>query len=156
MYTCTCMDWTVHATICKHIHLIEIHKTKQDTQDAPSSFNIQDTQDDPSSFNIQDTQDDPFSFNIQDTQDDLSLFNIQDTQNASSSFNISTLEKLLDKSNSITSDLSQLRHQMKEQLLQLITLIENCNDAEAIKVPSKHISSAISLFNTLTTSTVAK
>ena len=27
MYTCTCMDATIHATVCKHVHLVNIFKT---------------------------------------------------------------------------------------------------------------------------------
>ena len=40
MYTCTCLDATLHCTICKHIHLV-LREAGSDDDDTPSSGAIQ-------------------------------------------------------------------------------------------------------------------
>ena len=37
MYTCSCMDATIHATICKHVHFLHMHKLARKGNSKPTA-----------------------------------------------------------------------------------------------------------------------
>jgi hypothetical protein len=66
MYTCTCLDATLHNTVCKHIHLLHMTLSKQD-----ESLLIQDDEDDLDEWNYDEAEDYNYDDNGDGDSDDV-------------------------------------------------------------------------------------
>ena len=127
MYTCTCMDATLHATICKHVHLVRL-TTTSDT----STIN---TTADTSTMNT-----------TTDTSTKNTTTYIPETNMGHS---IDYFTNVFGNSKSTNCTISTVRLQVQQQIDKLDTLLKNCEHPDTLLACKKHLTSAITMLKVI-------
>ena len=109
MYSCTCLDFTLHCTVCKHIHLIHMLNTKSPNPESSTLHQMDST---------------PYC--------DYDYYS-----------------KILGHGNQ-TADILQLTKQsLNTKILQLQTLVEQCDQVETLNTVRTHLQAAITVIKAL-------
>lgn len=132
MYNCSCIDYALHNTVCKHIHLVHMHISKTDQQTSDSRQDG--AQDDET---------------LQSKQDETDLETVAETMDSSvaietqaSSFNTAEyFSSVLHKKGDWSNEKSKL--EIDAMLQKIKSNIESCSSQELDTV-KMHLRSAIS------------
>lgn len=139
MYSCSCLDATIHSTVCKHVHLLRIELLKLDNvedseQTCASTINDGNIiEEQANDNNISDREED---MEIPDNNEDVVHETMDDDPH----------EYLLGLLNADpVDDLMEQQDDLKNITQQVLTLAQTCNNVDVLKTVKKHLHSATSL-----------
>lgn len=119
LYTCSCLDSTIHATACKHVHLIHMK------------------------FNTLTSTKQQASDNLKLTNNSQTDMNHCDNPIDSTAYYTSLLTQ------SGTSNLNRSRDKLQLKLNELQVLISKCDELNALKSANTHVQAALSIMKLL-------
>ena len=144
MYSCTCLDATLHSTVCKHIHLLCIQRAKEtekysDTEQNNSSSR---SEKDDDVSNTESNKDNDISNNESDDVSDNDDMEAEEQQYNTHEY----FFKLLNSTDN-SKDCCVMRNDVSKLAHELESLTQSCHDANILKTVKKSMQSAISLLN---------
>ena len=136
MYSCSCIDYALHSTVCKHIHLVQMQTNcnsdfKKDIQDSDSEHQLR----------IQDDHGHSIDQSLPKSPTESSS---TETEAKSLSFNSSEyFTSVLNKEQQFKS-IESTKVEINNLMLQLKTQAESCISQEQLNVVKSHLHSAVS------------
>ncbi len=119
MFTCTCLDATVHSTVCKHIHLVCIQMENEDGNTSISFGNGE----------------------IQDPQNE-EIYNAPTKETDTNKRHQYYLDQLATNS---STDNAALKESIDELTYQVKSLKQSCHKTDVLKTVKQHLQSTVSL-----------
>ena len=133
MYTCTCLDSTVHSTICKHIHLLCM-LTKEDI--------LKDGHDGNEGMQVDGDDDNEARMQVDSVDQQCTDEQYTETEDNNEYFMelLKADTTVVSDGNSLKSDISDLAHQITSQTY-------SCHNNDILRTVKKQMQSAFSLMN---------
>lgn len=133
IYNCSCIDYALHNTVCKHIHLVQMHTSVSDhqkldcRQDGAQDENI-----------LQSNQNDTVLGTFAEPMDSAAVIETQASTFNTSEYFSSVLRKEDNRSN------EKSKQEIDVMLQKIKSSIESCSNQEELDIVKMHLRSAIS------------
>ena len=142
-YSCTCMDYLIHATICKHIHLVNIFDREQENDTESSGINSSTT---TTSVAMLPDCNESTSIEHIKSGSASTISSTSVTLESFSSVDVSSLQYLTHQiSNQQNSDDLLVREHAIETCKKIELAICNSESVDAIKACRQHLNNALTI-----------
>ena len=146
MYSCTCMDATLHSTICKHVHLLKTSLTtgKICVANSVEVEGVSDNEDGTEEYDIgtdcetttTDDDDDEQTIEVEET--------IEVEDDPGPTLELPTHEYFFHMlQNDDTTGVIQKKAQVEDLAHNLLSLVKPCNDIDVLQTVYEHLKSAV-------------